>query len=201
MFTTERILEEQHYLTAKHKQLLQSVIIIALFKQVHPNDLSGLCIWPIISPFHKWDFWKRPICEDHIFFWMNSTNKIYHRISFPLNIYLSYCWYWLYRFELLRRSVRTNTTRWFYALFVERAKEPQPWGEEPNSLAPPPPRAGQQPAGCGMASHSSTRDFSSRSANAVVSVTPACTAWADPTRGSAGLRSGLLASRSVLSTR
>lgn len=64
----------------------------------------------------------------------------------------------------------------FHALFVDCAKEPQSWGVEVNSLAPPPPRAGQQPAGCGMASHSSTRDFSSRSAKAVVSVTPACTA-------------------------
>lgn len=151
--------------------------------------------------FTNGTFGKGPFVKITDFFWMNCTNKIYHHISFALKIYLSYCWYWLYCFELLRRSVWTNKTRWFYALFVERAKEPQPWGEEPNSLAPPPPRAGQQPAGCGMASHSSTREFSSRSANAVVSVTPACTAWADPTRGSAGLRSGLLASRSVLSTR
>lgn len=29
--------KNKHYLTAKHKQLLQSIIIIALFKQVHPK--------------------------------------------------------------------------------------------------------------------------------------------------------------------
>lgn len=47
---------------------------------------------------------------------------------------------------------------WFHALFDECGKEPHLWAEEANSLAPPP-HAALQPAGCGMASHSSTLGF------------------------------------------